>query len=63
MQTNYLVHPNIDPIIISIGPLDLRWYGLMYLVGFLFAWWWGNRQCRQPHYVAQGWNEKLFSDP
>src|SRR5690606_21302095 len=62
MPTNYLVHPNINPIIISIGPLDLRWYGLMYLVGFLFAWWWGNRQCRQPHYAAQGWTEKNFSD-
>ncbi len=61
-QTDYLVHPNIDPIMFSIGPVDLRWYGLMYLLGFLFAWWWGNRQCRMPHYQAQGWNEKVFSD-
>lgn len=61
-QSDYLVHPNIDPIIVSIGPFDLRWYGLMYLVGFLFAWWWGNRQCQQPHHAAQGWTEKRFSD-
>ncbi|RUO60161.1 prolipoprotein diacylglyceryl transferase [Pseudidiomarina marina] len=61
-QTEYMVHPSIDPIIVSIGPLDLRWYGLMYLVGFLFAWWWGNRQCRMPHYADQGWTEKRFSD-
>ena len=29
-----LIHPQIDPIAISIGPLAIRWYGLMYLVGF-----------------------------
>jgi len=27
--------PNIDPIIFSIGPLAVRWYGLMYLLGFV----------------------------
>lgn len=27
--------PHIDPIIFSIGPLHLRWYGLMYVLGFL----------------------------
>lgn len=26
---------NLDPIALSIGPLAIRWYGLMYLVGFL----------------------------
>ncbi|MFT5111373.1 MAG: phosphatidylglycerol:prolipoprotein diacylglycerol transferase [Parasphingorhabdus sp.] len=30
-----LFAPEIDPILISIGPLAIRWYGLMYLVGFL----------------------------
>lgn len=25
---------NINPIIFSIGPLDIRWYGLMYVIGF-----------------------------
>ena len=33
-----LVHPNIDPIAFSIGPLAVRWYGLMYLAGFAAAW-------------------------
>jgi len=32
-----LVHPNFDPIAFSIGPLSVRWYGLMYLVGFGIA--------------------------
>lgn len=29
-----LVHPQFDPIAFEIGPLAVRWYGLMYLVGF-----------------------------
>jgi phosphatidylglycerol---prolipoprotein diacylglyceryl transferase len=32
-----LVHPNFDPVAFSIGPLSVRWYGLMYLVGFAMA--------------------------
>ncbi len=30
-----LTFPNIDPIIFSIGPLAVRWYGMMYLLGFV----------------------------
>ena len=33
-----LTYPDIDPIIFSIGPLAIRWYGLMYVVGFAAAW-------------------------
>ena len=29
-----LYHPEFDPIAIHIGPIAVRWYGLMYLVGF-----------------------------
>ena len=42
-----LVHPDIDPIAFSIGPVAVRWYGLMYLVGFAAAWWLGMRRIRQ----------------
>lgn len=37
-----LAFPNIDPIIFSIGPLAVHWYGLGYIVGILFAWWYGK---------------------
>ncbi len=30
-----LIHPQFDPVAISLGPLSVRWYGLMYLVAFL----------------------------
>lgn len=33
-----LTFPEIDPVLIKVGPLAIRWYGLMYLFGFLAAW-------------------------
>jgi len=33
-----LVHPQFDPVAIHLGPLAVRWYGLMYLVGFALIW-------------------------
>jgi phosphatidylglycerol:prolipoprotein diacylglycerol transferase len=42
-----LVHPDIDPIAFSIGPLAVRWYGLMYLAGFAIGWWLGLRRIKQ----------------
>ena len=39
-----LVHPDFNPIAFSIGPLAVRWYGLMYLVGFAAAWWLGLKR-------------------
>jgi phosphatidylglycerol:prolipoprotein diacylglycerol transferase len=34
-----LIHPNFDPVAIHLGPLAVRWYGLMYLAGFLAGSW------------------------
>ncbi len=31
------IHVNINPVIFSIGPLALRWYGLMYVVGIVIG--------------------------
>ena len=42
-----LTHPDIDPIAFSIGPLAVRWYGLMYLAGFAAAWWLGGQRIRK----------------
>jgi len=33
------IHINIDPVIFYIGPLALRWYGLMYVVGIMMGLW------------------------
>jgi len=31
---------NLNPVFLSIGPVELRYYGLVYFFGFLFLWWW-----------------------
>jgi phosphatidylglycerol---prolipoprotein diacylglyceryl transferase len=40
--------PEFDPIIFSIGPLAVRWYGLMYVVGIGGGWWLGRWRAAQP---------------
>jgi phosphatidylglycerol:prolipoprotein diacylglycerol transferase len=40
-----LPFPDIDPILIRIGPLAVHWYGVAYIVGILFGWWYGKRLC------------------
>ena len=46
-----LIHPQFDPIAIQFGPLAVRWYGLMYLIGFLAFIWLGKRRA-----LAQPWH-------
>jgi phosphatidylglycerol:prolipoprotein diacylglycerol transferase len=47
MDFTVLTHPNFDPVAVSLGPLAVRWYGLMYLAGFAAGWWLGVRRIRQ----------------
>lgn len=43
-----MTYPEIDPVAISLGPLAIHWYGLMYLLGFVFVWLLGRyRAARQ----------------
>lgn len=58
MNQDAWIHPSIDPIMFSIGPLDIRWYGLMYLLGFAFAYWFGNRRAERD----SNWGKTEFSD-
>ncbi|MEH6358258.1 MAG: prolipoprotein diacylglyceryl transferase [Pseudomonadales bacterium] len=44
-----LTYPDIDPVALSLGPLQVHWYGLMYLLGFGAAWWLGQRRAAQAH--------------
>lgn len=43
-----LQHPNIDPVAFSLGPVDVHWYGLMYLAGFAAVWILGRRRTERP---------------
>lgn len=42
-----LKFPEIDPIIVSVGPIALRWYGLMYVLGFMATFFLVRRQIRR----------------
>ncbi len=56
-----LTAPQIDPIAIQLGPLAIRWYGLMYLIAFLAFWWLGRRRARQTGLLqAQQVDDLLF---
>ena len=37
-RINMLAYPAIDPVALSIGPVRLHWYGLMYVIAFFLAW-------------------------
>ena len=32
-----LIHPQFDPVVVHVGPLAVRWYGLMYLLAFVLV--------------------------
>jgi phosphatidylglycerol:prolipoprotein diacylglycerol transferase len=43
-----LPYPNIDPVAISIGPLKVHWYGLMYVIGIGAVWFLARQRAKQP---------------
>lgn len=52
-------YPNIDPVAISIGPLDVHWYGLMYLLAFGTAWLLARYRISKP---GSTWTSEQISD-
>ncbi|MDO5536315.1 MAG: prolipoprotein diacylglyceryl transferase [Desulfovibrionaceae bacterium] len=48
---------SIDPVAITIGSLSVRWYGLMYVVGFLLGWLLGRRRA-----ARFGWEARDVDD-
>lgn len=57
-----LIHPMPDPVALAIGPLAVRWYGLMYLVAFVQVIVLGRLRVRQPHMAAAGWRAADVDD-
>ena len=58
-----LVHPNFNPVAISIFGLDVHWYGLMYVAGFLSCYFlWVIRVKRYQHLQGSIWNPETISD-
>lgn len=55
-----LIHPQFDPIAIQLGPLAIRWYGLMYLLAFLLFLYLGKKRIQQPR--LQNWTLRDLDD-
>lgn len=57
-----LIHPLPDPVALSIGPLSVHWYGLMYLLAFAQFIVLGRLRVRQPHMAMRGWHRADLDD-
>jgi phosphatidylglycerol:prolipoprotein diacylglycerol transferase len=71
-------YPQIDPVAISLGPLQIHWYALSYLIGISIVWWhmgYRNRkmaviapmtarakQKKQTEQLVAPWTDEQLSD-
>jgi phosphatidylglycerol:prolipoprotein diacylglycerol transferase len=54
-----LSYPQIDPVALSLGPLEVHWYGLMYLLAFAGVWMLGRYRATRP---GSEWNAQMVDD-
>jgi phosphatidylglycerol---prolipoprotein diacylglyceryl transferase len=50
---------NVSPEIFNLGPLSVRWYGLLFASGFLIAYYIGEKMLKSEN-VPQKWIDSLF---
>lgn len=54
-----LTYSGFDPVALDLGVLQVRWYGLMYLVGFVGGWYYGVVRSRD---AWRGWTAEQAGD-
>lgn len=54
-----LQYPDIDPVAFTIGPFQVHWYGIMYLIGFIAAWFLARLRAGRP---GSGWTHAQVAD-
>lgn len=54
-----IAYPDIDPIAVSLGPIAIHWYGLMYLIGFVSAYYLGVYRAKRSEGL---WTSEQVSD-
>ena len=61
-----LIHPQIDPVALAIGPIAIHWYGLTYLVAFALFVGLGRLRLQHEPYAAQvvlgSWSKQDIED-
>ncbi|OUR65772.1 prolipoprotein diacylglyceryl transferase [Methylophaga sp. 42_25_T18] len=55
-----MIYPQIDPVALSLGPLQIHWYGLMYLFGFVGAWFLGRLRTERYGWTVTEVEDLLF---
>lgn len=58
-----LIHPQFDPVALHLGPLAIRWYGLMYLLAFGLFLLLGRQRIKtgpQPGWTVKELDDLLF---
>ena len=55
-----MIYPTIDPVALSLGPIQIHWYGLMYLLGFSGAWWLGRLRAERFGWTTVEVEDLLF---
>ncbi len=57
-----LPYPSIDPVLVRIGPVELRWYALAYIGGLAFAWRFMRRLASDRPGAARAPDERAVDD-
>ena len=57
-----LVHPQFNPVALALGPVQIHWYGLTYLVAFALFMALANARARQPAFAHAGWTRREVED-
>ncbi|MCA0241416.1 MAG: prolipoprotein diacylglyceryl transferase [Proteobacteria bacterium] len=57
-----LVHPQFNPVAIELGPVQIHWYGITYLVAFGLFLWLARQRVKKPWFAAAGWTARDVED-
>ena len=57
-----LVHPHFDTVAIALGPIQIHWYGLTYLVAFGLFLFLAITRARKPWFADAGWTRRDVED-
>lgn len=55
-------YPQINPVLVEIGPIAIRWYALAYVGSLVFAWWFVRRLVRNQTAAARIMDDKAVDD-
>ncbi len=57
-----LMHPQFNPVALALGPIQIHWYGLTYLVAFGLFMWLAARRIQKPWFQATEWTRRDVDD-